>query len=215
MPARCAVSFQFLISVAISLRNSSGVLPAAVVPCSASFAIRSGSRSALFTSVLIFATMSFGVPAVVRRPSHCSATNPGKPASSRSADRAASIAGGAAGRERPRGSGLKLRPDAERGEQHELHLAGGDRERRRRAAAIGDVLHFDAGPCGPHFQQQMRLGRRTGRAVVELARILLHQSTNSLSVCAGTLAFTANSSGFFTSTVTGSKSRSGSNAASR
>ena len=55
-PARSAVSFQVLISVAISVRNSSGVVPAAVVPCCASLATRSGSRSALFTSELIVAT---------------------------------------------------------------------------------------------------------------------------------------------------------------
>ena len=52
-----------------------------------------------------------------------------------------------------------------------MHLAGRDGERRRRPAAIGNVLHFDAGPRAPHLKQQVRLGGRAGGPVVELARL--------------------------------------------
>ena len=151
-------------------RKVGRVPPTGTMPCWANFAIKSGSRSARFTSTLMRSMIGLGMPAVVSRPIHWIASNPGKPCSA------------TVGRSGSCGSRMRLPVAIARrapawicGSDSRVEIAvkwvspADHRRHRRAAAAIGDVLQLDAGLLAEQFDHQAGLRGGAGRGVVELA----------------------------------------------
>src|SRR6478735_4627173 len=79
IPASVITLLHRAISSATKARNSSGVLPTATMPCSASLSFIAGSASAFLASAETRSTISLGVPAGAMMPAQVPDTKSGTP----------------------------------------------------------------------------------------------------------------------------------------